>query len=168
MKKIALLCLAVVFVIGIQSCSKDELPLEKQEDVIIDKLTTGGPEIEFCSNKIYVRYGVSRSNNYKREFASIGRKHWFRYVLVAETDCPSIDIWYIPCDQAPSPPKNENEAVLDAESSATIGEGGAPPPPDISENPVYDNNDTTNYNNLCNLDLILPRSINTNPKTPNK
>ncbi|WP_131248841.1 hypothetical protein [Aquimarina atlantica] len=168
MKKIALLCLAVVFVIGIQSCSKDELPLEKQEDIITNKLSTIGPGIEFCSKKIYVRYDTFRSHSYKQKIAGIARKHWFRYVLTAETSCPYVDIWYIPCDQAPSPPKNENEAVLDAESSATIGEGGAPPPPDISENPVYDNDDTTNYNNLCNPDLIIPRSINTDPKTPNK
>ncbi len=143
MKKSALLILAAIFVIGIQSCTIDEQEEIAPQDFSITKgsleknnslILTG------CFKTIYIDYG-NLDNRNRGEFRDLAAYRWFNNQVIIETTlCPSIEIWKVPCgslSRYSAKNDEEEEIVIDAEESLTLGEGGAPPPPSVTRTPRY-------------------------------
>ena len=156
MKKSALLILAAIFVIGIQSCSTD-----LQEEISPENFSTtkdiieknNFPGFSDCFKTIYIDYGNMGLGN-RADFKELAAEKWFDYnVLIKITNCPSVEAWTVPCeliDQYRNSTRNdeEKEIVIDAEESLTLGEGGAPPPPSVTGHPRYKPDSSFNYN-IC-------------------
>ncbi len=153
MKKSALLILAAIFVIGIQSCSTDlqEEISPENLDPIEDSLQKNGTlTLPGCTKTLYIDYGNLDSYE-RKEFASLAKEKWFdNKVIVETTRCHSIEIWRVPCDDPNrfGSKKDEKDKVVDAEESLTLGEGGAPPPPDVTNTPRYKPESASVYN-IC-------------------
>ncbi len=173
MKKSALLILAAIFVIGIQSCTIDEQEEITPQDFSITKDTLEKNGLPFCYKTIYIDYG-NMSNIHRGSFTDAAQRRWFdNRAMIQATFCPSIEIWRIPCDNPFFAPKNdeEEEIVIDAEESLTLGEGGAPPPPSVTRTPRYMENSLFHYQ-ICITgieDPVIddnPEDDNQNPPTP--
>ena len=155
MKKSALFILAAIFVIGIQSCSTDDQKEISPENLITTKDVlekNSLPGFSDCFKTIYIDYGNMLGN--RDDFRKLAAARWFENrVLIKPTHCHSVEAWTVPCeliDRYRYSAKNdeEKEIVIDAEESLTLGEGGAPPPPNVTSSPRYKPDSPFNYN-IC-------------------
>ncbi len=166
MKKTALLCIAAILVIGIQSCS-----IEEQEEIAPQNLSTTKKVLNkgfthpllLCKKTIYVNFGTL-SFTARAKFREDAKRRWFNSIIVQESSCPSVEIWLVPCERiyyGDGVPKNdeEEEIVIDAEESMTLSEGGAAHPPYTGRPPVYEPNSSFIYT-IC---TTVPETIDPNP-----
>ncbi|MBQ0735979.1 hypothetical protein [Aquimarina celericrescens] len=152
MKKTVILFLAAILTLGIQSCTLDEQEEIISQDFSVvkegkDKNVSMVPST--CYKIIYIDYGNMSLGN-RRLFKLLAAEAWFsNSVFELKSLCPSIEIWKVPCDMVYYT-KNEEEEdiVIDAEESLTIGEGGAPIPPHVDSSPVYQTGNSFDYS-LC-------------------
>ncbi len=158
MKKLALLFLGVIIVIGMQGCS-----IEEQEEITHEDFSTIQNKLDnniYHFKKVYVNYG-SMNNQDRKLFESLAKESWFDYILVFESSCPSIGIWNVYYNRSSASKNNEEDIVIDAEESLTISDGNAPPPPFLTPTPVYETDTAIDYETcLTNTDnqpdIIIP------------
>ena len=160
MKKSALLILAAIFVIGIQSCSTDLQEEISPENLTITKLGSGNNRINtvVCTELVYVYFGNMPSSE-RNDFRKIAEEEWLQgdSIFLIPSICPDIEIWEVPCGSISNIAKNdedrENSEAIDAEGSiVTQSDGGSGTSNLLTHSPVYRENGNFNYT-TC-LDIV--------------
>ena len=144
MKKSALLILAAIFVIGIQSCSTDEHEEISPENLTITKAESSNNKIGTfqCREYVYVYFG-NMSSTERNNFLKNAEVEWFDgdQIFTVPSSCPDIEIWHVPCDRiASGGPKNtedDDEAIHAEGSMVTTQDGGSTTSNRLTRNPVY-------------------------------
>ncbi|WP_109300520.1 hypothetical protein [Aquimarina sp. AU474] len=141
MKKSALLILAAIFVIGIQSCSIDKQEEIAPQDFSItkeDSLDKNG--FPLCFKTVYMFYGNMSPIN-RRTFKRLAKDTWYsnQTVTIVESLCPNVEIWTISCSNRTGYAKSEGEdpETVEVEDSLILGSGDAPPAPFLTNTPRY-------------------------------
>ncbi|MBW1297467.1 hypothetical protein [Aquimarina litoralis] len=185
MKKIALLLVAAVFAIGIQSCSTEEDVLI-EESLLKEKFSIPENAVHFGEKSIskspdtieyyvrlFVRYpfgtGIQEQLNHA---ATVGTQHFDDFYVVMLNGCPYINEWYIkvkkPCYTPINcyPYDNDKSKVAEAEEvgDVVISDSDIIPPGgnnqgyrDCSEIPVHSGESISILDNDDNIDK--PRCV---------
>ncbi|WP_027392305.1 hypothetical protein [Aquimarina latercula] len=99
MKKITLLLVAAVFVIGIQSCSTEETSIiEEEVQQTLEENDSKFNWVPHCN--FFVRYPVDWTQEDRDDFHIWARENWFSSILVLfEDGCYAVDEWRVPCSE---------------------------------------------------------------------
>ncbi|WP_299439697.1 hypothetical protein [uncultured Aquimarina sp.] len=98
MKKIALLLVAAVFVIGMQSCSTEENVLEEEVQQTQEENLSKFNFTPHCN--FFVRYPVDWTQQDRDDFHTWARENMFSSILVLfEDGCYEVDEWRVPCNE---------------------------------------------------------------------
>ncbi|WP_343914695.1 hypothetical protein [Aquimarina litoralis] len=98
MKKVLLLIVAAVFVIGIQSCSTEENILEDQLEQTVTENDAKFPGGNFCA--FFVRFPADWTQQDREDFHAYATQEWFTHILrLYDQDCYNVEEWRVPCDQ---------------------------------------------------------------------
>jgi len=114
MKKITLLLVATVFVIGIQSCSTEDNVFEEETQGLPENVVSAdellGRELDGAKFgqtiryvKAYVVYGESLEYSDRIGVLEYFRDHVFSevFALTIDNGCQDVDTWYVPCHEVP-------------------------------------------------------------------
>jgi len=109
MKKIVLLLVAAVFVIGMQSCSTDDKTNFAGDQIPENaiKMTRNGEQkglgtISPCFKKIFVVYRSGSNDQDNLDYVSTSLKFKYSTIWSVNTPyCTNIYEWYVPCDELP-------------------------------------------------------------------
>lgn len=102
MKKIKLLVVLAILVVGIQGCSTEETTENSIESAIADQqkiiLTNGSGSDVTCWKKIYVRFPKNWGPEEHTAFFNYARDYMFEAVLYVISDnCETVKTWRVPC-----------------------------------------------------------------------
>ncbi|WP_109300522.1 hypothetical protein [Aquimarina sp. AU474] len=166
MKKTALLCIAAIMLIGIQSCS-----IEEQEEIAPKNFSTPqetltksfAPPSLTCEKRIYVYFG-NMSTKRRLLFREKARRKWYSSITLEESLCPLTEIWLVPCDAIFNPKSDGEESkTINAEASEALGDEDGTQENTASRPPVYLPSNFINVR-VC---TINPEIIDPNPDNDN-
>ncbi|WP_299884845.1 hypothetical protein [uncultured Lacinutrix sp.] len=158
MKKIALLFLITILVVGIQSCSKEETSIKEVE--LLDQDGLNATELErnpdaFC--KVFVRYATYTDAFDRMAFLNWARQYRFSLILAnTNTGCEFVEEWYVPCDELRLPPRNRGSVVIDG--GKTVSDGTDDEPGEISFS-MSINSFIETYDTCDQVPLLPPASL---------
>ncbi|GAA0733131.1 hypothetical protein GCM10009430_47030 [Aquimarina litoralis] len=155
MRKIALLLVAAVFVIGIQSCSTEEIGIEEETNQeLLDLQKRGSLGGTFSVRPLYVYYPANFTAQDRLNFKDSLEKMVFGSILAyTNHDCPNVDIWYVSGDILIEKP---GKSILEADKGIPDDSDEIEDDPIINpDGPYYaklvTNNEIIDAQNFCSI-----------------